>query len=659
MLVSVFEASRSVKRIISLIYDAGAIAFSLLAAMLMRLGVIHLDNIGYNEVFAAVVTLILSICIFVKLGLYRAILRYMAHQVLLNILLGVFLSGAILAASIFFLQASVPRSVPLIYIFTSLFFVGVPRLLICSIINSLNKVPNKSKENIAIYGAGRCGFELVNSLTGSKYNTVTFIDDNPKLQRTLLRGLPINQSDKLPELINKYNLKHVLLALGNCSRSQRSIIVKRLEPLGVGIKTMPPIGDILSGKSQIEDIRDIEIEDLLAREPVKPQYSLFAKAIKNRNVLVTGAGGSIGSELCRQILSARPRCLVLFELNEFNLYQIEQELKSHIDHANLNVAPKIMSIIGSVKNRRKLEDAFRAFEIEIVYHAAAYKHVPLIEHNIIEGVENNILGTWHCAEAAINAGVNSFVLVSTDKAVRPTNVMGATKRMAELVVQALCERQSNTRFTMVRFGNVLGSSGSVVPLFRRQIQQGGPITVTDAKVLRYFMTIPEAAELVLQAGSMGKGGDVFVLDMGKPVKILDLAHRMIHLSGLTLKDEYNPNGDVEIKFTGLRPGEKLVEELLIGDNVAKTDHPRIWRAQELTLDWPTTKKLLNEFIDACKELNCQKVHAILLKAPTQFQPVDNEINDSVWRASCEIEAMRADQRVVSIKSTPSKVLRSI
>lgn len=617
MLGRLFEAPRSTKRIISLAYDCTALSFALYFSICLRLGRFDI-TLGSLEFLSLGITLAVSLIAFIQLGLYRAILRFMAHQALIHVALGVFISSAALAASSFFLNSAIPRSVPIIYAFAALFFVGTPRLFLRSVVLLLDKkTRHLTKEKVVIYGAGNAGYQLANELQGSKYKVVGFVDDNPKLHKTLLRGLTVYKPEKLHKLIKRLNVQHILLALGNTPRSKRAVIVNKLEPLGISIKTMPAMNDVLSGKAKIEDIKDVDVEDLLGRDPVKPIPKLLDACIKDKNVLVTGAGGSIGAELSKQILKHSPRKLILFELNEFNLYKIEQALKDQL--STQAKSTELIFLIGSVQNKDQLNNLFKNESIDTVYHAAAYKHVPIIENNLIEGVKNNILGTWFCAEAAIEAKVSSFVLISTDKAVRPTNIMGATKRVAELVLQALSKRQSSTRFTMVRFGNVLGSSGSVVPLFRKQIKKGGPVTVTHKDITRYFMTIPEAAELVIQAGSMGTGGDVFVLDMGDPVKITDLAVRMIHLSGLTLKDEENPTGDIEIHFTGLRPGEKLYEELLIGEDVSGTHHPRIMRAEELSMEWEDMKELLTQFIESCRAYNHEIAKASLLSAPTGYK----------------------------------------
>lgn len=650
MLRNILEASRGTKRAVSLAYDTFALAFAFYLSISLRLGRTDID-MGLPEIATLLATIVVSIAVFARLGLYRAILRFMAHQALISVALGVIASSAALAASSFFLHASVPRSVPIIYAFAALFFVGTPRLLVRSVVLMLKTESAEGKEKVIIYGAGHSGFQLASELQGSRYKVVGFVDDNPRLHGTLLRGLVVRSPEYLREMTKPRRVKHILLALGNAPRSRRSAIVNRLESLEISIKTIPAMGDILSGKSKIEDIKDVEVEDLLGRDPVAPDQALMGACITGKNVLVTGAGGSIGAELCRQILKQAPRKLVLFEISEFNLYTLEHELGSEL--LKQTQATELIPIIGSIQNRAHFEDILATFDVHTVYHAAAYKHVPLIEHNLVEGVKNNVFGTWHCAEAAIATGVESFVLVSTDKAVRPTNVMGTTKRIAELVLQALAQRQAGTRFTMVRFGNVLGSSGSVVPLFRKQIKNGGPVTVTHPDIIRYFMTIPEAAELVIQAGSMGQGGDVFVLDMGEPVKIVDLAKRMIHLSGLTQRDEEHPQGDIAIEFTGLRPGEKLFEELLIGEDVSGTDHPRILRAEENALDWDSTSVLLGDLNDACDRFACDKVRMLLLEAPTDYVPEDEKMYDSAWSAKQQRDK-RTSGRIIQLETASLK-----
>jgi FlaA1/EpsC-like NDP-sugar epimerase len=427
-------------------------------------------------------------------------------------------------------------------------------------------------------------------------------------------------------------------------RSRRRDVLRQLEPLGVRVQSLPDLSDIMTGAAKFDEVRDVDVKDLLGRDPVAPDPKLFESCVRGKSVLVTGAGGSIGSELCRQILRLAPRRLVLFEVSELALYTIEMELKEISLRENLSV--EIIPLLGNAHHRHRVREVLLTLGVQTVYHAAAYKHVPIVEYNVIEGIHNNVISTWYTAEAALDAEVETFVLVSTDKAVNPANVMGATKRLAELVLQALQPRATKTKLCMVRFGNVLASSGSVVPLFQEQIRKGGPITVTHPEVIRYFMTIPEAAQLVIQAGSMARGGDVFVLDMGRPVKIDDLARRLIHLHGLTVQDADNPEGDIEIQYTGLRAAEKLYEELLIGTNVTGTDHPMILRAMEHSLPWERMEQVLDELLIALASFDCPKAVAILGESVAEYRQTV-ELRDHVWT--------RKSRPVVLPVSEPSKV----
>jgi FlaA1/EpsC-like NDP-sugar epimerase len=464
--------------------------------------------------------------------------------------------------------------------------------------------------------------------SGHEYMPVAFIDDKKALQGASIASIKVHSSDGLDELIAKRRIKEILLAMPSLSKGEQKRILDKLEPLKIKIKVTPPIESLLSGELRVQDVREIEIEDLLGRDQVVPDARLISTCISGKAVMVTGAGGSIGSELCRQIIRLRPARLILLDMSEFALYSIEQELRAL--RASLEFDTELIPFLGSVLEQEKCKRILTVFSVETIYHAAAYKHVPLVEHNPIEGIRNNVFGTLSIAQAAIEARVTSFVLISTDKAVRPTNVMGSSKRLAELILQAFAKQKTNTRFCMVRFGNVLGSSGSVVPLFRRQIMAGGPITVTHPEITRYFMTIPEAAQLVLQAGAMGEGGDVFVLDMGEPVKIMDLAKRMVHLSGLEVRSDATPDGTIEIQHVGLRPGEKLYEELLIGENVEGTEHPLIMRAQEAEIPWAMLQGWLTELGGACNSFNYEQVRALLLKVVSEYTPQCG-IEDFIWR----------------------------
>ncbi len=614
MLQYLLNAPRPTKRLITLAYDALVIPLAIYASLALRHGELGI-RIHEQLLFTVITTTILSLVVFTRTGLYRAVIRYMATKAFSTLAVGISISALILATSSFITQANLPRSSIIIYWFTAFALLVSPRLFIRNIVNQLN---NSFKEPVTIYGAGNQGIALMNALSNSEtYRPVAFIDDDRKKQGSIIQGLKVHGQEQLATLNESHNLNKVLLALGNASTSKRKQIIESISGNSFEILTTPAVQDIVSGKAKIEEVKEVEIEDLLCRDCVSPNQALLSDNIKNKVVLVTGAGGSIGSELCRQIIKQHPAKIILLELNEYSLYSIEQELNNYCQ-AHCDCQVEVISILGSVQKQNRLETIFKTFNVQTIYHAAAYKHVPMVEHNVVEGVRNNVFGTWYCAEAAIKADVERFVLISTDKAVRPTNVMGASKRVAELVLQALSERQSDTLFSMVRFGNVLGSSGSVVPLFRKQIKAGGPITVTHPDIIRYFMTIPEASQLVIQAGAMGKGGDVFVLDMGEPVKIVSLAQKMIRLSGLTEKDDLNNHGDIEIQFTGLRPGEKLYEELLIGDNVEGSDHPRIMTANEVHLTWPETHNLLNKLDKACHSFKVEDVLSLLLEAPTEF-----------------------------------------
>jgi len=477
---------------------------------------------------------------------------------------------------------------------------------------------------------------------GAEYMPVCFVDDDESLHKSLIQGLVVHPPSQLPELVRDNDVAAILLAMPSASPNQRRHVLNVLEDLPVQVRTIPGMADLVAGNMKIDQLADVEVEDLLGRDPVSPRQNLLDKDIRGKSVLVSGAGGSIGSELCRQIVRLAPRRLVMMELSEFALYSIEQDVLQIIAEEGIQNV-QIVPAIGAVQRENYAERLMREHAIETVYHAAAYKHVPLVESNVIEGVYNNVLGTYHFALAAINAQVNKFVLISTDKAVRPTNVMGASKRVAELVLQGLAKAQDKTRFCMVRFGNVLGSSGSVVPHFRAQIANGGPVTVTDAEITRYFMTIPEAALLVIQAGAMSQpgvsdselsGGEVYVLDMGEPIKIMDLARKMIHLMGKRVKNGENTEDPeaIAIEITGLRPGEKLYEELLIGENTFETDHPRIMKANELSLEWARMEALLDNVKAACDKGRAEQVFELLLRAPLDFQP-NSDIQDAIKRAS--------------------------
>ena len=624
----VFELSRPLKRIVSLIIDTILITGAFFFAYWTRLGKItSFDN---HQIWLALsCTLVVTLIAFIKLGLYRAVLRYISFKALAMIATGALISSISLVLFSFFIDSFIPRTVPIIYFSYVFLLCGGVRMLVHYYIGLLL---DKNNESVLIYGAGSNGRQLAVMLKHAyRYRIRGFIDDNPKLRDTYLLGNKIFSPKDISKLIQKYNIKVILLAIPSASRRERKAIIDSLIPLKIKVRTIPDMEEILQGHAKIDELREVKIEDLLGREPVLPNKELLQKNIFDKTVMVTGAGGSIGSELCRQIILNKPNTLILFELSEFSLYSIHQELVEIVKKNSFST--KIYPILGNVQDIERLDCILDHFNVDTIYHAAAYKHVPLVEYNIIEGIRNNIFGTYNVAKCAAEHNVKSFVLISTDKAVRPTNTMGASKRMAELCLQALSDqlKNSQTCFSMVRFGNVLGSSGSVIPLFRKQILKGGPITVTHPDIIRYFMTIPEAAQLVIQAGAMAKGGDVFILDMGEAVKIVDLAKNLIQLSGLSIKDATNPKGDIEITYTGLRPGEKLYEELLIGgDNVHKTEHSRIMTAEEHYLPFDQLSSVLVQLEQACKNGDYMTIREILLNAPTGFNPT-TEIVDVLYK----------------------------
>jgi FlaA1/EpsC-like NDP-sugar epimerase len=535
----------------------------------------------------------------------------------------------------------VPRTVGLIQPILLLLLVGASHAAARVWLGGLyhQQLSRGSMPQTLIYGAGSAGRQLASAMSNSaEMRVVGYLDDDDRLHGQVLNGLPIYNPADLEEILNGSLIADVLLALPSVSRQRRNEILNALKPHKVAVRTLPGLSDIATGKVKLSDVRELDIDDLLGREPVKPNGLLLNLNTHHKTVLVTGAGGSIGSELCRQILKTMPKQLLLVDMSEFALYLIHQKLQALVaedDGPDVEIVP----LLGSVCDEVRMHEIMDTWKPHTVYHAAAYKHVPLVEHNPAEGVRNNVWGTWVCAEAALRNKVRNFVLISTDKAVRPTNIMGATKRLAEMVLQALAEAHvarpgvsgAKTTFSMVRFGNVLGSSGSVVPLFREQIKNSGPITLTHAEMTRYFMTIPEAAQLVIQAGAMGQGGDVFVLDMGQPVKIIDLARRMVELSGLTVRDEQRPDGDIELSVTGLRPGEKLYEELLIGDNPQPTQHQRIMKAQEQFLNWPLLEAKLNALSLAMSVNDVALIRGLLQQLVSGYEP-SGEVVDWVHLA---------------------------
>ncbi len=575
------QSPRWQKRLLSVFIDVIGLIFIAIFAIWLRLGNIELSMIPYSS--AIILLPILAIPVFIRLGLYLSVIRYISHKFFFTVTMAVSLTFLLWSMAIFMLDLSFPRSALIIAWFMAILYISTTRLAMRWLLIGLNG-ERKSAKSIVIYGAGVSGRQLMQAINSvASHKVVAFIDDDLELKNHKVSSLKIYHPDDILSVIERFQVTEILLAIPSLQAKQRKIILTFLENLPVKIKTLPPIDQIVDGRVSFADIRDVAIEDLLGRDSVLAKEHLLQKCIKDKVVFISGAGGSIGSELCRQVVKQSPNMLILFELSELALYKIEKELQA-FDF-------EIVALIGSVLDNKKLTKIITKYQVDTIYHAAAYKHVPIVEHNIAEGIKNNSFGTLNIARVAAENKVANFVLISTDKAVRPTNFMGASKRLAEMALQAITNEFKGTRFIMVRFGNVLGSSGSVIPLFRKQIAIGGPVTVTHKEMTRFFMTISEAASLVIQAGSMGVGGDVFVLDMGEPVKIVDLAKKMIHLSGLQFIDN-SGDGDIEIKYTGLRPGEKLYEELLIGDSIDGTDHPKIMKANE---DYISYAKLQVEF----------------------------------------------------------------
>lgn len=647
------------KLAVAIATDLLLVPVALWLAFMFRLGTDNLINpVEYGWLFLAAIATALPI--FAAYGLYRAVLRYMSTDTVFSLFKAASTAALLLALIIYLARTEllVPRTVVFNYWLILFVLIGGVRFLGRAFL-----VPNQSeiwrsilsgaadkidsRRSIVIYGAGSAGYQLFRHLQNNRdTKPVAFIDDNPDLRRRSIGGLRVHGPDELPALIRRLDIREIFLAIPSLAPTKRKEILEMLEPLSLHVRTVPSIVEITTGRKQVAELQEVQPEDILGREIISPDPQLMRRCIQNQTVMVTGAGGSIGSELCRQILEQQPKRVVLFEHSEFNLYTIEEELRASIQRRGLAV--ELYAVLGSVMDPALLTKVMTSLEVNTIYHAAAYKHVPVVENNVAAGIRNNVLGTLHTAQAAIEAKVANFVLISTDKAVRPTNIMGASKRLAELILQALAQRtthlnsgngdaeraaagsapQHQTRFTMVRFGNVLDSSGSVIPTFRRQIEHNGPVTVTHPDVTRYFMTIPEAAQLVVQASSLGTGGEVFVLDMGQPVRILDLAMKMIRLSGLTVRNDVNPKGDIQIDYIGLRPGEKLYEELLIGEQVYPTGHPRILRAEEAALDWGTIKALISRLQDALAKGDLQAICSLLIENVEGFRPSGPPVD---WR----------------------------
>jgi FlaA1/EpsC-like NDP-sugar epimerase len=651
LVIPVLALPRSAKRLVAFAVDLSLCVLTVWLAYYLRLGE-FISFAGASEwargvIWASAASVAMALPIFFVSGLYRTIFRYSGWPALLAVGRAVGIYGMLYA---FFFTAigvpTVPRTVGIIQPMLMLLFVGASRALARVWLGDqyLSILKHASRSKVLIYGAGTTGRQLAAAMANSHEMQVAgFLDDDDRLHGHVLNGQPTYNPADLDNLVTTLNISHVLLAMPSLSRERRNEILSQIRVARVAVRTLPSVTDLAQGKVSISDLRELDIDDLLGREPVAPNHILLAKSIVGKVVLVTGAGGSIGSELCRQILAVAPAKLLLIEQSEFALYVIHQELEEKLAALDGATPPALVPLLASVQDDDRMREIISTWHPDTVYHAAAYKHVPLVEHNPAAGIKNNVLGTLCTAQAAAENGVTDFVLISTDKAVRPTNVMGASKRLAEMALQALAANQAGTsggtKFSMVRFGNVLGSSGSVVPKFRQQIRDGGPITLTHPDVMRYFMTIPEAAQLVIQAGAMAKGGDVFVLHMGQPLKVLDLARRMVELSGLTVKDEEHPEGDIEIAVTGLRPAEKLYEELLIGDNPRPTAHPRIMKAHEDFMPWAEFEAKLNALQIALNVNDVGVIRLMMQQLVAGYVPSDDIVDWVYLEQEAEAQAL--------------------
>ena len=632
---------RGGKQAVVILADVLAAWLAIWLAFTLRLESWHAPTLSQAWIYVAAPAIFLPV--FIRFGLYRAIFRYTGLATMQTLLKAALIYGVLLLSLVLLtFPAGVPRSVGVLQPILFLVLVSNSRTWARFWLNQGSR--RDSRHRLLIYGAGDAGAQTAAAIaSGGEFELLGFVDDDAAKIGRHINGVPVFGPNDVAATVERLHVSDILLALPSATRQRRHQIIEGLHSVPVHIRTLPGMADLAAGRVAISDFRELDLEDLLGRDPVAPNSALLARDLAGKVVLVTGAGGSIGSELCRQIIAEHPARLLLVDHSEFELYTIHQELEANLKTSRLRglAAPELVPLLGNVRDHLRMTDICRAYPPDTVYHGAAYKHVPLVEQNPCEGVANNVLGTLNMARVATESGVKSFVLVSTDKAVRPTNVMGASKRIAELILQALAAEtmvryddeapvaglvRNRTRFAMVRFGNVLGSSGSVVPLFRKQIEAGGPITLTHPEVTRYFMTIPEAAQLVLQAGAMGQGGEVFVLDMGQPVRIFELARRMVQLSGRTVKEDVNPEGDVEIRITGLRPGEKLYEELLIGDNPSSTAHPRIMKAQEGFRAWSELRPWLSRLDRAIQANDVPAVRDVLRQLVSGYQPADEIVD---------------------------------
>ena len=669
LLQQLVSIPRWAKRSILLSIDAVFLVFALWLSFTLRLGEWYWPPEGVESKISwiALTAPVIAIPIFIRFGLYRAIIRYLGMRAAWSVVQAVALY-AVLWGLLALLSGvpGIPRSVVLINAMVALLVVGGSRMLMRWLLRQTQEGNGAQSDRmcirLVIFGAGEAGRQLAVGLVQSPdYKLCGFVDDAAELQGRDLMGVPILSIEQLEPFVERQKVTELLLAIPSITRKARNQIIERLRPVPVRIRTLPGIVDLAKGKVNLSELHELDVEDLLARDPAEPDESLLQAQVNDQVVMVTGAGGSIGSEICRQILRRRPKVLLLFEMSEFALYEVDQKLsglvhnlvsesESESERRGVSLVPKVIPLLGSVQDERRLTEILQTWKVNTIYHAAAFKHVPMIERSMSEAVKNNILGTVTLVKSAMVQEVKNLVFISTDKAVRPTNTMGASKRVAEMVLQALVAEKTpvfdelgsdlppmevtrKTALSMVRFGNVLGSSGSVVPLFRKQIRNGGPITLTHQDIIRYFMTIPEAAQLVMQAGAMSgeaEAAEVFVLDMGEPVKIYDLASRMVELSGFRVRDEAHPEGDIEIKITGLRPGEKLYEELLIGDNPMPTQHPRIMKAHEEFVPWSELQPQLHSLQIAAENSDIEMIRGLLQRLVKGYQP-ESQIADWVYR----------------------------
>ncbi len=637
---NIINLPRYSKRIIAIIIDIGLCIFCTWVAFYLRLE--QFVKINDVTILAVVISILISIPIFWLMGLYKTIYRFAGSSIIFTVFIATFAYSLLYFAviSIYGIQG-IPRSIGIIQPILLFLGISASRISIKFLFLS-NSKKIKNKTNVLIYGVGSAGRQLLTSLeTNSEMQVVGFLDDNPQFHRQIVLGQTIYDPSKIEKIINTKNIEIVLLALPSIKRKKRNQIINNLNKHKVIVKTLPSIQDIVEDRVSVSDIKDLSVEDLLNREQVQPNPELLSKNINSKVVMITGAGGSIGSELSRQIIKLKPKKLILIELSEFALYKISEDLKK------LNQSTKIIPLLINVQNKSIILEVFKSFNVDTIYHAAAYKHVPLVEENICESVKNNVFGSFNLARAAIKHNVSNFVLISSDKAVRSTNVMGATKRLAEICIQALYNYQpQQSKFAIVRFGNVLESSGSVIPKFKQQIKEGGPVTLTHPDVTRYFMTITEASQLVIQAGAMAKKCEVYVLDMGESVKIKDLVYRMIQLSGLSIKNEKNLDGDIEIKITGLRPGEKLYEELLLGENPQKTYHEKIQKAQDPFIPFSKLKIDLDNLLNLIEENKVEKVKNLLSNLVTSYQS-NSKIVDHLYNQQSDLNNDLKSHKIIS------------